>query len=96
MKADKIILDSEQSLHTSELRTPIENGIISRENIYGNIGEIVAGIKPGREDSKEITIFKNMGMTIPYVTINTLIYEKAMEMNLGTKIDKQILDIIFS
>jgi len=95
-KADKIIIDSEQSLHTAELKIPIEKGIITLENIYGNIGEIVAGVKPGRESSKEITIFKNMGMTIPYVTINTLIYEKAMEMNLGSKIDKRLIDIIYS
>lgn len=95
-KADKIVIDSEQSLHTGELRVPIEEGVLSHKDIHGNIGQVVAGVIPGRESSKEITIFKNMGMTLPYVTINALIYEKAIEMNLGTKIEDRILDLIYS
>jgi ornithine cyclodeaminase/alanine dehydrogenase-like protein (mu-crystallin family) len=95
-KTDKIVIDSEQSLHTGELRVPIEEGVLSPNDIHGNIGEVVAGVIPGRENSTEITIFKNMGMTLPYVTINALLYEKALELNLGTEIEDRILDLIYS
>lgn len=95
--ADKIVIDDyEIAMDTKELRIPIEQGILSEKNIYGTIGEIVGGIKPGRNSSSEITIYKSIGTTIPYVTINAMIYEKAIEMDLGRQVDKSSLDLIYS
>jgi ornithine cyclodeaminase/alanine dehydrogenase-like protein (mu-crystallin family) len=82
-KADKLIIDCEQMLNVAQMRLPMEQGILQAENIYGTIGEIVAGIKPGRETSSEITLYQSTGMTIPYVTINARIFEKARKMGLG-------------
>jgi alanine dehydrogenase len=94
-KADKLVIDYELALETKELHVPIEQGLINENDIYGTIGEIVAGIKPGRESPQEFTIFKNTGMPIPYVTISTKVYEKAVENGLGTEIDASFSDLIY-
>lgn len=45
----KIVNDSiEQCIGRGETQHPIEKGIIKKENIYAEIGEIVLGNKPGR------------------------------------------------
>jgi ornithine cyclodeaminase/alanine dehydrogenase-like protein (mu-crystallin family) len=57
---------------------------LRRDHIYGNIGEIVARIKPGRETSSEISIYRSTGMAIAYV--NIIAYEKARKAGVGTEI----------
>ena len=68
----------------------MEQGIISTEDIHGTIGEVVAGKKPGRESSSEITLFESCGTTLSYVTICAFIYQKAQKMGLGTEISSLI------
>ena len=95
-KADKIVIDDyELTLDTKEIRIPIEQNIIGIDNIYGTIGEIVAGVKPSRESSSEVTIYKSTGMTIAYVAINTQVYKKARQMGLGKDISNTFTNIIY-
>lgn len=96
LKADKLVIDYQLSLETKEIRVPMEQGMLKPENIYGHIGEVVAGIKPGRESSSEITIFKNTGMTLPYVTIYKKVYANAIKKGMGTEADKDYLEVIYS
>lgn len=84
-KADKLVIDHELALDTADIRIPMEMGVLRMSDIHGNIGEVVAGVKPGRESPTEITIFKSTGMTIAYVNIAAKIYAKAKEMGLGVE-----------
>lgn len=95
-KADKLVIDYELALYTKELRVLMDQRILSMDDIYGTIGEVIAGVKPGRESSSEITIYKNTGMCLPYVVINAKVYEKAMEMGLGTDIGETHTDLVYS
>ena len=85
-RADKLVIDCQQALESADIRILFEQGILKPENVYASIGEIVAGVKAGREDKSEITIFKSVGTTLPYVTICAKIYEKAVKEDLGTQI----------
>jgi len=38
--------------------------MIKKDDIYADIGEIVAGRKPFMENDKEITLFKSTGLVI--------------------------------
>jgi ornithine cyclodeaminase/alanine dehydrogenase-like protein (mu-crystallin family) len=95
-KADKLVIDYYLALHTKEIRDPLNKGLIEEKNIYGNIGEIVAKIKPSREHDKEITIYKNTGMCLPYVAINTMVLNKVKNSGLGIEVNENINKIIFS
>jgi ornithine cyclodeaminase/alanine dehydrogenase-like protein (mu-crystallin family) len=95
-KVDKIIIDDELALSTGELRLPLSQGDLTYDDIYANIGEIVAGVKPARENPSEITYFKSQGMTMAYVTINAFVFKKAKELGLGQEIDKNFEKLLYS
>jgi len=65
LKRAKIVIDDwEQASHSGEINVPLSKGIITRNDIWGEIGEVVAGLKPGRTSPKEITIFDSTGLAI--------------------------------
>ena len=81
----KIINDSmEQCIEKGETWHPLNKNIITKENIYAEIGEILLGKKPGRENDEEITIFDSTGMAIQDNTTAYRIYQNAKENGIGT------------
>jgi ornithine cyclodeaminase/alanine dehydrogenase-like protein (mu-crystallin family) len=82
-KMDKIVIDYGLALETLQMKRAFERGSISQKDIYGNIGEVVAGIKPGREKDSEITGYILTGMTVGYVVILERIYRKAIKQGRG-------------
>ncbi len=51
---------------------------------YADLGELVAGLKPGREYSHERTIAINLGLALDDMAIAPEIYRRAKERGLGT------------
>ncbi|MCD6470322.1 alanine dehydrogenase [Candidatus Bathyarchaeota archaeon] len=83
-RASKIVVDDfGQAVHGGEINVPISKGIISESDLYGEIGEIIAGLKKGRENDEEITIFTSTGLAIQDAVTAHLAYEKAVKKNLG-------------
>jgi alanine dehydrogenase len=89
IKRSKIVCDQLQAClaEAGDLIIPINDGIITKEHIYADLGEIVTGKKPGRENDTEITLFKSVGLAIQDVATAKLVYEKALKMKKGTTIE---------
>jgi ornithine cyclodeaminase/alanine dehydrogenase-like protein (mu-crystallin family) len=51
---------------------------------YADLGEIVAGLKPGREKDSERTIAVNLGLAMDDMAVAPEIYRRAKERGLGT------------
>jgi ornithine cyclodeaminase/alanine dehydrogenase-like protein (mu-crystallin family) len=51
---------------------------------YADLGEIVAGLKPGRQDSKERTLAINLGLAMDDMAVAPEIYRRAKQMGIGT------------
>ena len=82
--ADKVVCDSiAQCLARGETRNAIQAGTFSEDKIYGEIGELVLGLKPGRESEDEITLFDTTGMGIQDNTTAQAVFESAKEKGLG-------------
>lgn len=80
----KIIVDDMvQALHSGEVNVPLAKDYISENDIYCQLGEIIAGLKPGRTRNEEITIFDSTGLAIQDVASAQLAYKKALEKGLG-------------
>lgn len=60
---------------------------LTQEHIHGDLGEVLAGEVPGREDAEEITVFDSGGTAIETVAASHMLYEKARERDLGEYID---------
>ena len=75
--AKVVVDDTEQASHSGEINVPLSKGLIKVEEIYGTLGEVVAGMKKGRENDEEITIFDSTGLAIQDIICAKLIYQKA-------------------
>lgn len=53
---------------------------------YADLGELVAGLKPGRKDEKERTLAINLGLAMDDMAVAPTIFQKAKEMGLGMEL----------
>ena len=84
----KIVIDDwEQASSSGEINVPLSKKVITRANIYAEIGEIVAGAKPGRVSQDEITVFDLTGLAIHDVITAWRAYEVAEEKGIGREIE---------
>ena len=60
---------------------------LSKEDIYGELGEIIIGIKPGRETDKEKILFSHAGMGSLDILTGLIAYNKAKEKNIGLRVN---------
>lgn len=78
--SSKIVVDIlEQSATIGELHHALEAGCVSRDDVHAELGEIVAGRKPGRTSDEEIIIFDSTGMALQDVAAAAIVYERAVE-----------------
>lgn len=87
LKRAKIIVDDfEQAVHSGEVNVPISSGFIDRSCIHAELGEIIAGLKKGRESSDEVTVFDSTGLAIQDVIVASYVYSEAVKRGLGKTI----------
>ena len=88
VKNAKIVVDSiEASLaEAGDLIIPIQEGAITKDHIYVELGEIACGEKVGRENSTEITIFKSVGLAVQDAATAKLVYETSKAKGIGTEL----------
>ena len=65
---------------------PISEGIIKEDDII-SIGDIITGKKSGRNSDRDITIFKSVGISAQDVSVAKLVFDRAIEKNIGQNID---------
>ncbi|QLC50274.1 alanine dehydrogenase [Methanolobus zinderi] len=87
LKRSKVIVDDiVQASHSGEVNVSISSGAFAESEIYAELGEIVAGTKPGRESDEEITIFDSTGLAVQDLVTANMVYEKALEKGIGRKL----------
>jgi len=65
---------------------PIKNGEITQDHVLAEIGQVVAG-KQIRKSDKDITLFKSVGNAVQDVAVGYAVYQSALKLGLGTKVD---------
>ena len=79
LASNKVVVDSlEQASKIGELHHAIDSGIMRRDQVYAELGDIIAGKKKGRVSSDEIIIFDSTG-TAEDVAAAAIVYEKAVQ-----------------
>jgi alanine dehydrogenase len=87
MVADKFIVDDWNQCKQSQygqFAGLIQSGELGDRHCYGEIGEVVAGLKPGRESQQERIVFWHKGFAVSDIVIGHLAYEKARQQGVGT------------
>lgn len=81
----KVIVDHRKSCLTEagDLIIPIKDGLITKNHIIAEIGEIITNKKQIRKTDEEITIFKSVGNAIQDLTAANEIIKAANSLNIG-------------
>ncbi|HYR23167.1 MAG TPA: ornithine cyclodeaminase family protein [Chthoniobacterales bacterium] len=83
--SSKIIADSlDQVCTIGDTHHAIAQGLMREENVYAELGEIVAGKKPARKSDDEIFIFDSTGVAIEDAVSAVAVYEKARAAGIGS------------
>jgi ornithine cyclodeaminase/alanine dehydrogenase-like protein (mu-crystallin family) len=88
VRRSRIFVDSVEACleEAGDLIIPLKKGLIQKD-LLAELGEVVAGKKPGRGGPREITYFKSVGNAVQDVSVAQAIYRRAREMNLGQEVD---------
>ena len=89
VKANKIFVDTRDGAinESGDLINPIKDGLIQKEKINGELGEVINGVIKGRENDDEMTFFKTTGSAVLDLVAAQKIYEMAKVKKVGQMVD---------
>jgi alanine dehydrogenase len=88
MAAATIVTDvTEQCAAFGDLHHALQSGLVTRADVYAELGEIVAGRKPGRRSAEEIIVFDSTGTALQDVAAAAVVYERAKTAGRGARVD---------
>lgn len=84
-----LVVDSREAVwaESGDLIIPRDQGRISEDRVHAELGEIVAGIKPGRTSDEQVTVFKSVGNAVQDVSVGARILAEAKAKGLGTVVE---------
>ena len=86
----RIFVDDIRQCRTDgEINVPLGQGMITVDAIAGEIGEVIAGRKPGRTSPDEVTVFDSTGIALQDSATVPLEYERAVAAGVG--IEKKMI-----
>ena len=70
-----------------ELHHALEEGVITRSDVHAELGEVIAGKRPGRTSRDEIIIFDSTGTALQDAAAAAIAYEKALSAERGVRMN---------
>jgi alanine dehydrogenase len=71
---------------SNDLLMPIRHGVITADHVHAELGELVAGIKPGRNSPDQITLYKSVGVAVQDAAAVALVLVTARIQGIGEEI----------
>ncbi len=68
------------------LRAHVEAGKLSEKTLHAELGQIVAGLKPGRENDAETNLFWHRGLSLSDIALGHALLEKSAKTGIGQKL----------
>ena len=65
------------------LRAHVESGLVTGESIAGELGDVIAGTRPGRESADETILFWHRGLATTDIALGQAILDRAIEQDVG-------------
>lgn len=89
VKKARVIVDSISAClaETGDLIIPLKKGLIQKNHIAAEIGQVASGSVSGRNAEDEITLFKSVGLAVQDVSLAGLVWERNRHSGLGTEVE---------
>jgi alanine dehydrogenase len=84
---DKVVLDDWGQAGAGPLgalRAHVDSGRVTAESLHAELGQIIAGLRPGRERDDETILFWHRGLSITDVALGEAMLDKARALGVGT------------
>lgn len=85
---DKVVMDDWGQAHGvfGALREHVDQGKLTAETLHAELGQIVAGDKPGRENADETILFWHRGLSLSDIALGHAMLSKARELGVGQRL----------
>jgi alanine dehydrogenase len=84
---DKIVVDDWGQATVGPfgaLRAHVDTGLLTRDRVHAELGQIVAGHRPGRERPEERILFWHRGLATTDLAVAHLVWQRAEALDVGT------------
>ncbi|MEW2545781.1 ornithine cyclodeaminase family protein [Streptomyces sp. NPDC047002] len=84
---DKVVVDDWREARSGRfgaLRHHVDTGRLSADTLHAELGDILTGRRPGREDERERILLWHRGLSILDVAVGHLVLERARSADAGT------------
>ncbi|MEM7237588.1 MAG: ornithine cyclodeaminase family protein [Pseudomonadota bacterium] len=86
---DKFVMDDIGQMRAGgygALRAQINSGMITEESFHAEIGQIAAGLKPGRESAEETILFWHRGLATSDIALGAYMLDKAKALGINQRL----------
>jgi ornithine cyclodeaminase/alanine dehydrogenase-like protein (mu-crystallin family) len=86
LAASKLVTDlTEQCAVIGDLHHALAAGAMTRRDVHAELGEIIAGLKPGRTSDEEIMVFDSSGTALQDVAAAVAVHRRALARDEGPR-----------
>jgi ornithine cyclodeaminase len=87
---DKVVVDDwgqcRKGLPFGALRQHVDSDRLTQQNLHAELGQVVAGLKPGRERDDETILFWHRGLSITDIALGAALLAKAAREGVGQQL----------
>jgi N-[(2S)-2-amino-2-carboxyethyl]-L-glutamate dehydrogenase len=89
LRADKVVVDDwdQSNREKKVINQLVLEGSFSRGQLHAELGDVVSGRRPGREDDDEIILLNPMGMAVEDIACAAAVYRRARQRDVGVWLD---------
>jgi ornithine cyclodeaminase len=84
---DKVVVDDWGQCRKGQpygaLRRHVDSDKLNERNLHAELGQIVAGLKPGRQSDRETILFWHRGLSLSDIALGHAMLEKAKTLGVG-------------
>lgn len=85
----RVFVDRRESAanEAGDLIIPLKEGAIGEDHVVAELGELILGKVRGREDEKQITLFKSLGLAVEDLACAVYLHDRAVREGVGVSVE---------
>jgi ornithine cyclodeaminase len=72
---------------SNDIAMAIAEGAMTRDHVHAELGELVSGVRPGRNDPAQITLYKSVGVAVQDAAAAAMVLDAARKSGIGRTVD---------
>ncbi|HYI07564.1 MAG TPA: ornithine cyclodeaminase family protein [Thermoanaerobaculia bacterium] len=87
LRESRVVVDIlEQAATMGDLHHALEAGVLTRDDVHGELADVICGRVPSRRHDDEIFVFDSTGTALQDVAVSSFAYARALECGAGVEV----------